>query len=452
MLGSNDASRQPSRSRTLLALLPRWKFAPDGASPVQRRNFLYVQIDGIGIGIASAASAFLAVFLARLGATGLQISLLTSMPALIGIVFALPIGRFLQGGRNIVRWYSAARFLVISAYALTGLVPFVLPREVTIVAVLVVWASVTIPQTTVNVAFSVVMSAVAGPDGRYFLMSRRWAVLGVTTAVMVAIVGKVLDSMAFPINYQVVFLCLSLGGLLSFLFSRRLIIPDTTPISRAGRSTPLHEIRWFARLVRGQPEFLSFMAKRFVFTFGVALAAPLFPIYFVRVVGASDTWIGTFNTVQTAVMTVGYFFWSAVSRRKGSRAAILATTLGLSLYPLCVAFTVRVEVIALLAGCAGFFQAGLDLVFFDELMQRVPDEYAATLVAMAQLFGYLSNIVAPPLGSFLADVMGLGAGLAVSAAVRLTGFGLFALAGWRRSTAPAAEAGVRDTKKPRKTR
>ncbi len=411
--------------------LPRWRVAPEGASPTQRRNFLNVQIDGMGIGIASAGSAFLSVFLARLGANGFQISLLTAMPALTGLVCALPIGRFLQSRRNIVPWFSTARAMVISAYALTGLVPFLLPREAAITAVLTVWASVTIPQTAVNVAFSVVMNAVAGPDGRYFLMSRRWAVLGVTTALVVSVVGRVLDAIAFPLNYQVVFLCLSLGGLVSFIFSRRIVIPDSP---RTGVAHPTR-IAEYARLVSTHPAFLSFMTKRFVFTFGAALSAPLFPLFYVRVVGASDTWIGTFNTVQTAVMTVGYFAWSAVSRRHGSRACLVGTTLGLALHPLGVALLPRVEAITVLAGLAGFFQAGLDLVFFDELMEKVPVEHAATFVAVAQLFGYLSNIVAPPLGSLAATLLGPGGGLAASAAVRFAGFLMFAAA---RPREPAA--------------
>jgi asparagine synthase (glutamine-hydrolysing) len=41
----------------------------------------------------------------------------------------------------------------------------------------------------VNVAFSVVMNAVAGPEHRYDLMSRRWSILGLTSAFTVALVG-----------------------------------------------------------------------------------------------------------------------------------------------------------------------------------------------------------------------------------------------------------------------
>ena len=62
--------------------LPRWSVAPADTTPVQKQNFMRVQLDAIGIGISSAAGAFLPVFLARLGASNFQVGLLTSMPAL----------------------------------------------------------------------------------------------------------------------------------------------------------------------------------------------------------------------------------------------------------------------------------------------------------------------------------------------------------------------------------
>jgi predicted MFS family arabinose efflux permease len=77
------------------------------------------------------------------------------------------------------------------------------------------------------------------------------------------------------------------------------------------------------------------------------------------------------------------------------------------------------------AGLAGFFQAGIDLVFFDELMKTVPPEYSATFVSLAQSIQYLSAILAPLLGATLADSIGLGPALLVSAGLRLLGFLLF---------------------------
>jgi fucose permease len=84
-----------------------------------------------------------------------------------------------------------------------------------------------------------------------------------------------------------------------------------------------------------------------------------------------------------------------------------------------------VEIIALLAALSGIFQAGLDLVFFDELMKTVPAEYTATFVSLAQSMQYLATVASPLVGTVLADHIGLGGALLVSAGLRLVGVVLF---------------------------
>jgi Na+/melibiose symporter-like transporter len=400
--------------------------APPDATPVQRKNFLNVQIDAIGIGVASAAAQFLPVYLARMGATNFQVGLLTAMPAFTGLFLAIAVGRILQSRRQIVPWFSAARLLVISAYALTGLAPFIVPETLVVPAVLLIWMVATLPQIVVNVAFSVVMNAVAGPAKRYELMSRRWSLLGLTAAITVALTGQVLDRIDFPINYQIVFIGLSAGGLISYYFSSHIRLPDIQPPpSSSGLSFRQRWKEQFGLILNERP-FVSFTLKRLVFLTGQTLAVPLFPLYFVREVQASNAWIGTINTAQTAVLLFGYFFWTRQSRRRGSRFVLLWTTFGLALYPAVIASTLQVELIALYAGLAGILQAGIDLVFFDELMKTVPEEYSATFVSWAQSAQYLSSVAAPLLGTLLATWIGLSGALVVSTGVRLVGFALFA--------------------------
>ena len=403
-----------------------WSAAPPGATPTQRDNFIKVQIDGVGIGLASAAAPFLPVFLTRLGATNFQVGLLTAMPAFTGLLLAIAVGNFLQSRRQVVPWYSLMRLLVVASYALTGIVPFIVPREQAVPAVLFIWAAATLPQTFVNVAFSVVMNAVAGPQGRYDLMSRRWTILGLTSSITVALVGLALDRINFPLNYQVVFMGLSLGGLLSYTFSSRIDLPDAVPPVRQPGLSLQARFKGYVNLIWREKAFVSFVAKRFVYLSAAAIAAPLFPLYFVRVLQASDAWIGAISTAQTAIVLIGYPFWSQQWRRRGARFVLLWTTLGLAIYPTLTAFTHRVELIVVYAALAGLFQAGLDLVFFDELMKTVPPEYSATFVSLAQSLQYVSTVASPLAGTFLADHIGIGGGLLVSAALRLIGFALFA--------------------------
>lgn len=411
----------------MISRLVDWVSNPKSSPNINKQNFINVQIDGIGVAMGGAAAQFLPIYLARLDATPFQISLLTTMPAVTGMVLALLLGRFLQRQRSVVPWFSAARLVVIMCYALTGLISLIVPQQYVVPAILSIWAFATIPQTIVAIAFSVVMNAVAGPEGRFELMSHRWTILGATTSFTVLMVGQALDRIVFPSNYQIVFIVLSVGGLISYYFSSHIkLAPVEPPIE-----SPVHSVRDILRSytshVMKEKPFISFITKRFVYLTGAALAAPLFPLFFVRVIHASDSWISIINTSQTAVLIVGYFLWTRQSRRHGSRRVLLITTLGLSLQPLLVALMTQSWQVAIVMGMAGIFQAGLDLVFFDELMRTVPPEYSATFVAFAQSIQYFSSVASPIIGSILASWLGIPAALIIAGVIRLSGFGLFAL-------------------------
>jgi hypothetical protein len=391
----------------------------------RKRNFRNVQIDAVGVGLASAASPFLPVFLARLGASNFQVGLLTSMPGVAGLVLAFFVGRFLQTRRKIVPWFSLSRLMVLSSYALTGLVTMLIPRSGAVVSTLVIWAFATLPQTALSVCFTVVMNAVAGREGRYALLSRRWAILGLTNFAATFLVTEFIDRFAFPLNYAIMFVGLSLGGLVSFYFSSRISLPEQTPPPLASGKTAGETIRNTLTLLRQYPDFVSISIKRFVYLSAVALAAPIMPLYFVHVVKATDADIGVINMTFTFFMLGGYLIWPWVSRHRGGRFVLLATTLGMVLYPLLTATTRYVIPIIIYTAIAGLFQGGLDLVFFDEYMKTIPDEYSAILVSLEQSIQYLSVIAAPLIGTSLAVYIGLGGALLVSAGLRLLGFLLF---------------------------
>jgi len=398
---------------------------PEDPEEIRKRNFRYVQIDAVGVSISNISAPFLPVFLTRLGASNFQVGLLSSMPGVTGLVLAILVGRFLQTRQRIVPWFSLSRLLVISSYTLTGLLTLLLPRTLMVPSTLVIWALATLPQTALAVSFSVVMNAIAGPEGRYALLSRRWAIFGLTGVVGTFIVTRVIGLVAFPLNYAIMFLGLSLGGLVSFYFSNRITLPDqVTPPIPSGHSLA-GTIRNYRDLLRSNPTFVSFASKRFVFFSALALSAPIMPLYLVREVGASDSQIGSVNMLFTLVMLVGYFLWPRVSKRRGGRFVLLATTLGMSLYPAFTATTHHVESIMVFAAIAGLFQAGLDLVFFDELLKTIPAEYSATFVSLAQSMQYLATVIAPLVGTFLATYIGLGGALWLSAGLRLLGFLLF---------------------------
>jgi hypothetical protein len=102
----------------------------------------------------------------------------------------------------------------------------------------------------------------------------------------------------------------------------------------------------------------------------------------------------------TLVMLIGYFLWPWVSRRRNGRFVLLATTLGMTFYPALSAATPQINWIILFAGITGLFQAGLDLVFFDELMKTVPAEHSAVCLwrSRCNIFSMITCTFVEPAG------------------------------------------------------
>jgi Na+/melibiose symporter-like transporter len=382
-------------------------------------------MDALGVGLVNGAAPFLAVFLTRLGGTNFQVGLLSAMPGFTGLFLGLIIGRFLQTRSNIVPWYSRVRLIVFSAYTLTGLMALILPQKTTITAMLVIWALASIPQAILSVAFTVVMNAIAGPEGRYALMSRRWSVLGITSAIMTMIAGQLLERITFPLNYAIVFLFFSMGGLVSYRFSSRMQVPPLNA-DAVGDKTPLfQQLKHDVRLVFSERPFIAMSVKRLIYIFGSTLVAPLFTLYYVRVVKASDAWISAIVTMQSAILLIGYSLWTQQHQKRGSRFILLSTTLVLGLYPALTAITRLPWMLALYAGIAGIFQAGMNLVFFDELMKTVPPQHSATFISVNQSAQNALAMSAPLISTSMSSLIGIPAALFVGAGVRLVAFGMF---------------------------
>src|SRR5690349_17494051 len=229
---------------------------------IQKRNFRYVQIDAIGVSISNVAAPFLPVFLTRLGASNFQVGLLSSMPGVTGLLLAILVGRFLQTRRDIVPWYSLSRLMVILCYALTGILTLAISEKFVILATLAIWAFATLPQTALSVAFSVVMNAVAGPEGRYALLSRRWTIFGLTGVIGTSIVTRLIDLIHFPLNYALMFSVLSLGGFFSYYFSRKIYLPEKAPPPLPSTGSARQNLSNYMTLLRENPAFLSFSTKR----------------------------------------------------------------------------------------------------------------------------------------------------------------------------------------------
>ncbi len=415
---------------------------------VQAFNTRRVLLDGVGVAVATAPAAFLAILLARLGASDFAVGLLSAMPALAGLIFVLPISRFLARQHQIVPWYSGARLIVVAGYALSGLATLLAP-DWRAPVILLIWALATIPQIIVDVCFTLVMAGAAGPNRRLYLMSRRWSSIGLVTAITVAGAGIALDQIPFPLGYQIVFPLLAAAGLFSFYYGRQIRLPAQETATRPTQAKP--SFKASLAVARHYPKFVRFTAAQFVYRLGLTWVLPLIPLFYVHSLHANDAQIGLITTVGSAVLIVAYFMWTRISKRRGVRFALLATTGGLALYPLILSQTFDVGLVILLAGLAGIFSAGLDLMFFDSLVSSYPPESGPIFLGLYQTTVYVATFFAPLAATALAQVITIPGSLLVGGALRLTGFALFAYLGRKTPSRTGSKDEGRRTEDKRRT-
>jgi hypothetical protein len=401
------------------------------------RNYTLVQVDSAFVGLVTVAGTFLPVFLVRLGASGTEVGLLTSLPALTAFLLAIPAGRWLQRRRNIVPWYSRLRLVAWLGYAVMALAVMLLPASAAVPAVLVVWAAASLPSTAALVAFPIVMDGAAGPRGRFDLLGRRWAIAGVATTVGVVVAGQALGLLPFPANFELLLAGCAIAGVASFSVSRRIAIPDQWRPSGEPSVALRARISGFVGLIRDRPTFLDYELRAFTLTAGIGLAAPLLPLLYVNDIGAPNSWIGVIGAAQNVGGVAGYLLARRASRRRGGAVVLLPSMLAAALVPAVMALLHNLPAVAAVALVGGLATAGAQLGLFDELMKRVPREHGVTFSSVDQTLQNLALIISPSVGGLLAATIGVRPGLAVAAAVALAGFGMFAL-DWRAGRSGAA--------------
>jgi hypothetical protein len=287
---------------------------------------------------------------------------------------------------------------------------------------LFVWALMTLPQTIGQVTFPIVMDGAAGPMGRYDLLGRRWALMGLGTAVAVAIAGIVLDVLGMPTGYELVLVSGTVAGVVCYHYGRQIVIDTDRP-----PPPPSANVAGIPRrqLLRTHGPFISFVNRKAVFTAGVRLVTPLLPLYYVHVVGATDGWIGFIAMVQSVALVVGYAFWRRQSRHIRGRALLLWSLVVSAAVPAFLAGVTSPELVAALSALGAFFAAGSDLALFEELMLRIPRDRVVTFAGVDYAVTNLAGILAPLAGAVLVGIVGIQGGLVAGAALSLAGFVLF---------------------------
>ncbi len=404
--------------RRLTSRLP-WQ-QPRQALEAQNAWQLYNEVIWWGL-MSGVSGTFLSVFAVRLGASAPLMGFLTALPALVTSLFSIPASRIVERQKHRVPIILTAAALQRGGYLLVALMPFAtfLRQAETLVLLA---ALVTLPTVVFNVAFTALLADVVPPDRRARVVSSRNLLLTLVSTVTSLIGGWVLELFQFPYNYQLLFVVAALASLLSLPHLRRLQVADTAPTPPP--SGPIRRLdRWRGTLrnLRQQKAFWRFASGTFLFHWGLYLPIPLYNLYRVRELDASDAWVGLLTVAFNLSGLLPYVFWGRQADKRGNRWVLLISTAGMSLYPSFTGLSTRVEPLLLASAWGGLFAPGFNIALFNALLENTPTEHRPSYIGIHATLINIAAFLAPLLGSALAGAWGVRAILIASGGVRLLG-------------------------------
>ena len=352
---------------------------------------LYLSTALMGVPSGGIA-AFLPVFLARLGASSTLIGWVTSAPALLLVFTVIPGAAIAERYADQVRVRVTSAQLIRSSFLLCALAPFFVPTTYLPLVLVIIWTLKTFPDAVAVPSWTAVMAQAISPEKRARINGTRWALLSIVSAISSAAFGWLLDSVRFPLNYQLVFFVSFVLAWLDPFFFSYIRVP---PLERTAPPTARGMLRRFAEYlepVRHHRGFLLFLGCTILYRITLNFPAPLFSVFWVNDLGATDALIGLRGTVGHAALVVGYILWGNRANRLGHRKVLWLSALGLAIYPIFTALSPTAIWLLPAAAIWGITVAGIDVGIFDLMLASIPGQRqplfagAYSMVANACIF------------------------------------------------------------------
>ncbi len=389
-----------------------------GSQTVEDRNYRNLMLSGLWFGpVDGGIFNFLPVFLARLGASASLISLLTSAPSFLGILTYLPGGAYVERQRDLVRVLVRAVFVSRLFYPLIALVPLVVPGQLQPSVIVLLWTLAALPSAIHIPAFAAMMQRAIPVERRARFNGTRWGLMSLVSGSSIALFGFMLDRLAFPLGYQLVFMASFAAALMNMHYFGKV---EVAPVARGeqaaadaarqahGRLARLHH---FLRDFVAHPLFVRFNIASFSFRVALMMPVGLYSIYWVQELQANDSWIGLRGTAGYAALVLGYWLWGRLTNRIGHRGLLLACGIGGALYPVMTALAPSVAWLLPAAALWGITISGIDIGLFDMMLVAAPVGRAPSFAALANVLNNIALAVGPLLGAALAGLVGIQAAL-----------------------------------------
>lgn len=389
-----------------------------------RRNVLTCNTNGVVAALAAnMVNPFLGLFALRLGASNAQIGLLSALPAAFSLMCAIPGGRLLDRAAHkqrltFVLVVAARGFFVV--YALAPLFRGPLGPWFLVAA----FGVTNLPGSLANVAFQSLLAEVLPARGRATALAQRARLVSLAGILPLLVTGRLLDRLAFPIGYQLVFCGAFLVGLVEAWLILGLVELDGQGAPGAQAAGAVRRGATVAEVL-GHREFAGYTFAAFILHLGWSMGGPLFTRYRVSVMGANASWLSLYAVVESLAAMSAAVLWARLGERRGYRRVLWwsAAAVAGNVWTLALIRALPLGVITSM--WSGIFNTGTNLMMFNTLLEIAPPDRRATYVAYYTSAANLAALFGPMIAVMIMERLGIREALFVAGCIRVAGGLLF---------------------------
>lgn len=392
----------------------------------EQRNLRLFVLSGIFSTIMlNLYSPFIVKFLQRLGGNEFHISLLDSLPGLIGILSSLPGAIYITKKSHKSTKNHMISFMAVSRLLILGLAIVVLfPPKIAPWLIVAILAVKSFPESIATITFQSFNGDLFEDDFRSTAISMR-SKSSIPIAIVVSLLsGYILRTI--PENeaermtfYQIFFVASVLFG----LFETFSFIVMKEPERKTKRIDI--NINKILLDMRKDKKFIRFTVISLVFYIGWQMGLPLFNIYQVVNLGTDELWLSILYVFTALGSFSGYNFWNRMIQKRGNAIVASITSLGIAISPMLLAFTPNTYWAAVLFFASGYFYAGSNTVLLNYLLESTPQENRVVYIGAYKTLINISLMISPIISHRILTLTGIFWTLIIVGIIRLAGSILF---------------------------
>ena len=383
-----------------------------------RNNFWHLYFDIAWFGVLSGTAVnFLNVYVTRLGASGLQIGLLTAMAAIVNLFLAIPAGRWIEK-----RHTGRAVFWSSVVFRASASVKRIAQRHVDDLAFLMA-----IPLTPLGVGFNALFAESVPDRFRAQVAGTRNITFAITYMLTSFGAGYILKSLPLETGYPVIFAIGAFGAAMSsyHIFHVTPLPEEVFPLHSAPLTAPEvrapspRGIQAALRLDIWRTPFRNILLVLFCFHLAHYMSAPVYPIFNIRVLNLNDNNLGTGTALYYLSVLISSTQFRRVAHRYGNKKVTGWSVAGMAIYPFMLAASSSVWHFYGLSFLGGFLFAMVNGAYINYMLENIPPDDRPSHLAWYTIVLNIAILGSSLIGPAIAEAAGLVNALIIFGILRI---------------------------------